>query len=327
MGVERTGGPTSDRLMAVVFKMRERWHSPFIIWMMLVALSINQYVNSLVTSSTHMKPELQWKQLLSDNYWLYIWTFPQTSNGEGNLTTKQQSHNKIPWVQIDLETVRSNDLDLRLIFDEEHKLRMCIFDAQSIGRPVSLDQLSLPRQTKTNKILLEEFEFTSGAEFREICRAFLTSDSSVRLRRLRRGSPLIMPGTRWCGHGNEATRDRMFGDELETDMCCQKHDTCFENIPSLTTKWGYYNPSPVTISNCQCDDEFLVCLENAGTETANRVGSLFFNVFNVPCFLRQKQKTCSDDTPEKSCTNWGYRDVIDLYFPQPFVSTYRVLYH
>ncbi|KAF7259738.1 hypothetical protein EG68_02919 [Paragonimus skrjabini miyazakii] len=307
--------------------MREHWQTPFIIWIILVAFSINQFANSLVISSTHMKPELQWKQLLSDNHWLYIWTIPQTNNEEYNLTSKLRSNDKIPWVQIDLKAGRSDDVDLRLIFDEQRKLRMCVFEAPSIGRPVSLDQLSLNRQIKTNKILLEEFEFRSAAEFHEKCRTFLTSDSSVRLRRQRRGSPLIMPGTRWCGHGNEATRDRMFGDELETDMCCQKHDTCFENIPSLTTKWGYYNQSPVTISNCQCDDEFLVCLENAGTETANRVGSLFFNVFSVPCFLRRKQKTCSDDTSETSCINWRHHDVIDLYFPQPFVSTYRVLYH
>ncbi|KAA3677589.1 secretory phospholipase A2 [Paragonimus westermani] len=277
-----------------------------------------------VISSTYREPELQWKQLLSDTHWLYVWTIPQTINGEHDLITNQNSHNKISWVQIDLIAVQSNDVDLRLIFDVQHELRMCVFDAPNIGRPVSFDQLSLPRQITSNKILLGEFQFTSAAEFREKCRAFLTSGSSVRSRRHRRGSPLIMPGTRWCGHGNEATRDRMFGDELEADMCCQKHDQCFENIPSLTTKWGYYNPSPVTISNCQCDDEFLVCLENAGTETANRVGSLFFNVFNVPCFLRYKQNTCSGDSSDASCTNMEYQDVIDLYFPQPFVSTYTV---
>ncbi|KAF8561167.1 hypothetical protein P879_07378 [Paragonimus westermani] len=327
MRVEGIGDPTSVCLIGVIFQMWKHLHTPFFTWMILVTLVINQFAYSLVISSTHREPELQWKQLLSDTHWLYVWTIPQTINGEHNLITNQNSHDKISWVQIDLKAVHSNDIDLRLIFDVQRELRMCIFDAPSIGRPVSLDQISLPRQITSNKILLGEFQFRSAAEFREKCRAFLTSGSSVRSRRHRRGSPLIMPGTRWCGHGNEATRDRMFGDELEADMCCQKHDQCFENIPSLTTKWGYYNPSPVTISNCQCDDEFLVCLENAGTETANRVGSLFFNVFNVPCFLRHKQKTCSGDSSDASCTNMEQHDVIDLYFPQPFVSPYRTSYH
>ncbi|KAF6772531.1 hypothetical protein AHF37_07685 [Paragonimus kellicotti] len=122
-----------------------------------------------------MKPELQWKELLSDNHWLYIWTIPQTSNAEHNLTIKQHSHNKIPWVQLDLKPVRSNDVGLRLIFDEQHKLRMCLFDAPNIGRSVSLDQLSLPRQSKTNIILLGEFEFRSAAEFSNKCRRHQTT--------------------------------------------------------------------------------------------------------------------------------------------------------
>ncbi|KAA3677587.1 uncharacterized protein DEA37_0005071, partial [Paragonimus westermani] len=144
--VEGIGGLTSVYLIGVIFQMWKHLHTPFFMWMILVTLAINQLANSLVISSTYREPELQWKQLLSDTHWLYVWTIPQTINGKHDLITNQNSHDKISWVQIDLKAVQSNDVDLRLIFDVQHELRMCVFDAPNIGRPVSFDQLSLPRQ-------------------------------------------------------------------------------------------------------------------------------------------------------------------------------------
>ncbi|KER27512.1 hypothetical protein T265_05470 [Opisthorchis viverrini] len=209
------------------------------------------FVDCRPRSISRDKPhaQLEWSGRLSDNQTIHIWTVASKGLSAEILNPAR--------IRVDIGPSNSSQHAIRLVFDQEHRLRYCVFGADTVGRPVSLDDTDLRNR---NPIYLEHFSFTSAKEFFEACEKFTrASNEQTRLvrrpRTAHRANPMIMPGTLWCGKGNAATRERTFGDEIETDMCCRTHDRCFENIQSLTSKFGYYNPSPVTISNCECDDE------------------------------------------------------------------------
>nr|ABL07371.1 phospholipase A2 isozyme PA4 precursor [Clonorchis sinensis] len=276
------------------------------------------FVDCKPRSISRDKPhaELEWSGKLSDNQTIHIWTV--ASKGLFGEISKPA------WIQVDIRGSNSSQDAIRLIFDQEHRLRYCVFGTDTVETSVSLDDADLLTR---NPIYLEHFFFTSANEFLRACKELrrASEEPAKLVRRPRtayRANPMIMPGTLWCGKGNAATRERTFGDEIETDMCCRTHDRCFENIQSLTSKFGYYNPSPVTISNCECDDEFLSCLENAGTEAATRVGNLYFNVFKIPCFLRRTERICTHNDESGACGQFENREDIELFRPQRFVAPY-----
>lgn len=96
----------------------------------------------------------------------------------------------------------------------------------------------------------------------------------------------------WFIPGNEAKDDGDLGTKVETDKCCRAHDHCKQYIPAHGSIGGTRNDSPYTISHCDCDSEFYHCLKKANSETAKKVGNIFFNVLQVPCFISQKGKSC-----------------------------------
>lgn len=59
------------------------------------------------------------------------------------------------------------------------------------------------------------------------------------------------------------------------DACCRDHDHC-DHIPAFSTKHGYFNYRPVTLSTCKCDKKFKNCLSRAGTFA--RVIDYFYSI-------------------------------------------------
>lgn len=96
----------------------------------------------------------------------------------------------------------------------------------------------------------------------------------------------IFPGTKWCGAGNKSESIENLGNSNETDNCCRQHDQCFDIILAKKTKYGLKNEDSITMSHCDCDDEFYKCLRNVNSVTSHSVGKLFFNVLKVKCFRK-----------------------------------------
>ncbi|GLH10832.1 Uncharacterized protein GBIM_15728 [Gryllus bimaculatus] len=63
----------------------------------------------------------------------------------------------------------------------------------------------------------------------------------------------IVPGTKWCGPHQTATRYGELGPLSLMDRCCRRHDNCKTNIPAFTNKYNMFNLRPFTISHCHCD--------------------------------------------------------------------------
>lgn len=114
---------------------------------------------------------------------------------------------------------------------------------------------------------------------------------------------MILPGTTWCGVGNQSTAgDATEGVHVETDRCCRQHDLCPHTIEGFTRKYNYYNFRFHTISYCECDASFRRCLLMAGDENSHMVGRLFFNMIQMKCFTLQADDVCAERAWWGKCT-------------------------
>ncbi|KAG7243851.1 hypothetical protein INR49_006005 [Caranx melampygus] len=109
----------------------------------------------------------------------------------------------------------------------------------------------------------------------------------------RRKRSLVMPGTLWCGRGNDAARYEQLGMFEDTDRCCRDHDHCLHVIYSFTVKYGVFNSNFYTVSHCDCDQRFRQCLQEVNDTVSSMVGYSFFNILQVPCFELKYQKRCT----------------------------------
>lgn len=55
------------------------------------------------------------------------------------------------------------------------------------------------------------------------------------------GIGITVPGTHWCGPGNNAKNFDDLGSEMELDMCCRAHDNCEEKILPQEEGYGLSN--------------------------------------------------------------------------------------
>ena len=67
---------------------------------------------------------------------------------------------------------------------------------------------------------------------------------------------LIVPGTNWCGVGNNSrdNDDAGIATNGVSDQCCRDHDHCPHTIAGFTRKYNMYNYRFYTLSHCECDD-------------------------------------------------------------------------
>lgn len=116
-----------------------------------------------------------------------------------------------------------------------------------------------------------------------------SNDAKIRIKRSADEffrSLTIFPGTNWCGAGNISDDDEDLGALGRTDNCCRQHDQCFDTINANQTKYGLKNRGLITLSHCDCDDEFYQCLREVNTPVSHSIGKLFFNILRVKCFRK-----------------------------------------
>ncbi|ESO95527.1 hypothetical protein LOTGIDRAFT_116986, partial [Lottia gigantea] len=112
-------------------------------------------------------------------------------------------------------------------------------------------------------------------------------------------------GTKWCGTGNTAANFDDLGEQVETDKCCRAHDNCAApSIAPLSSQYGLTNFAFWYKGHCSCDGEFYSCLKKVeGEETADSVGSVFFNVLKVDCIQETGKtvRTCAKRRYDNNC--------------------------
>ncbi|XP_055712570.1 uncharacterized protein LOC129807377 [Phlebotomus papatasi] len=93
----------------------------------------------------------------------------------------------------------------------------------------------------------------------------------------------IIPGTKWCGTGDIATTYHDLGTEAPMDMCCRTHDLCPVKVRAYQKRYNLNNNSLYTKSHCVCDDMLYSCLKRTNTSASQLMGTIYFNVVQVPC--------------------------------------------
>ncbi|XP_072456000.1 group 3 secretory phospholipase A2 [Notamacropus eugenii] len=109
-------------------------------------------------------------------------------------------------------------------------------------------------------------------------------------RRVKRG--WTMPGTLWCGVGDSAANSTDLGLFQGPDLCCRDHDLCEHNIEPFQYNYGIRNYHFHTISHCDCDSRFHSCLQSQQDAISDFVGTTFFNLLEIPCFVLEEKEEC-----------------------------------
>ncbi|XP_053686284.1 uncharacterized protein LOC128735821 [Sabethes cyaneus] len=93
----------------------------------------------------------------------------------------------------------------------------------------------------------------------------------------------IIPGTKWCGTGDIADSYHDLGEDATMDRCCRTHDLCPLKVRAYQKRYNLNNNSIYTKSHCKCDDMLYECLKKTNTSAAQVMGSIYFNLVQVPC--------------------------------------------
>lgn len=104
---------------------------------------------------------------------------------------------------------------------------------------------------------------------------------------------LIMPGTKWCGDGNNANHINDLGTFHKTDACCRDHDLCPEMIHPGQTKYNLTNNGIITRLHCDCDLQLYLCLSDVNSPMSTLVGITYFSALAAPCFNFDYPAKCS----------------------------------
>ncbi|KAH8244884.1 hypothetical protein KR032_002078 [Drosophila birchii] len=178
-----------------------------------------------------------------------------------------------------LEGLAHYNRPLEIKFDEMLKL---------MDQCEHVDKISYASRHKTTKL-----ERGSGGGERSSSSSS-ASDSSSTAVNLKFGanilprSPIsllsgIIPGTKWCGTGDIADTYSDLGSEMAMDRCCRQHDLCPVKIRAYQHKYELENDSLYTKSHCICDDMLFSCLKMTNTSASQLMGSIYFNLVQVPC--------------------------------------------
>ena len=120
-------------------------------------------------------------------------------------------------------------------------------------------------------------------------------------------NPIILPGTNYCGPGGQQNKDDH-----------PLYDHCPEQIPRFTWKFELYNFCPYTLSLCDCDMKFLGCLKDDGSWMSTKVGQLYFNVLQMPCFELTDGRICQQRTFWGRCIEEIEGQIAELKEPPEF---------
>uniref|UniRef100_A0A8C5WC20 Phospholipase A2-like central domain-containing protein n=1 Tax=Leptobrachium leishanense TaxID=445787 RepID=A0A8C5WC20_9ANUR len=78
------------------------------------------------------------------------------------------------------------------------------------------------------------------------------------------------------------------------DICCREHDHCTPQIQSFEFLYGFRNYRLHTVSHCDCDQRFRMCLQALNDTMSTLVGTIYFNFFEPPCFTLNDEEQCTE---------------------------------
>lgn len=93
----------------------------------------------------------------------------------------------------------------------------------------------------------------------------------------------IIPGTKWCGLGDEAKHYNDLGKHVDVDKCCRAHDHCPIRMRAFRYGYGTINFSLYTRSHCRCDEAFFNCLKSTKSDLGDLIGNFYFNIMQTCC--------------------------------------------
>lgn len=136
----------------------------------------------------------------------------------------------------------------------------------------------------SEKNLPPDDEYRDGIEI-------LSTEDLISLFSMKRG---LIPGTKWCGLGDQASSYNDLGPKHRIDICCRAHDHCPIRLKPFRNDYGVLNIALYTKSHCDCDADFYRCLREARSRTADMLGNLYFNVMKLQCMHEERLKICRE---------------------------------
>ncbi|CAH2294896.1 group 3 secretory phospholipase A2 [Pelobates cultripes] len=128
----------------------------------------------------------------------------------------------------------------------------------------------------------------------------------------------LMPGTLWCGTGSAAENFTSLGVFHGADLCCREHDHCTPQIQSFEFRYGWRNYLLYTVSHCDCDHRFRMCLHAINDTISTLVGKVYFNIFQAPCFTLKDEEQCTDWHWWGGCKKYGLVPKAEVQKQAPF---------
>ncbi|XP_074598478.1 acidic phospholipase A2 PA4-like [Brevipalpus obovatus] len=129
----------------------------------------------------------------------------------------------------------------------------------------------------------------------------------------------IVPGTKWCGLGNQAKNFHDLGSEADVDRCCRAHDHCPRRMEAFEAENGVINFSLFTRSHCECDESFYNCLKSTKSPLADIIGNLYFNILQIGCLDYNYYRTNTDCQKNRL----SEKSLLGRLHPKPKVKFYR----
>lgn len=139
----------------------------------------------------------------------------------------------------------------------------------------------------SEKTLPPDDEYRDGLEI-------MSTEDLISLFSMKRG---LMPGTKWCGLGDQANSYNDLGPKHRIDICCRAHDHCPIRSKPFRNDYGVLNIGLYTKSHCDCDADFYRCLREVRSRTADMLGNLYFNVMKLQCMREERLKVCREMKP------------------------------
>jgi len=139
----------------------------------------------------------------------------------------------------------------------------------------------------SEKTLPPEDEYRDGLEI-------MSTEDLMSLFSMKRG---LIPGTKWCGLGDQASSYNDLGPKHRIDICCRAHDHCPIRSKPFRNDYGILNIGLYTKSHCDCDADFYRCLRGVRSRTADMLGNLYFNLMKLQCMKEERLKVCREVKP------------------------------
>lgn len=130
--------------------------------------------------------------------------------------------------------------------------------------------------------------------YRDHSLEIMSTEDLLSLFSMKRG---LIPGTKWCGLGDQANSYNDLGPKYRIDICCRAHDHCPIRSKPFRNDYGVLNIGLYTKSHCDCDADFYRCLREVRSRTADLLGNLYFNVMKLQCMREERLKVCREMKP------------------------------